>query len=111
MRARISPTRDLVLIIAKEAVEIRREYIRQYCAKLGDWSRNRFDYCQNPETINYFNKREFIKAYYRLRNRLGIKAKWETLLRTLRKMAQENDRIAYASRNGVYKLLDGGAER
>ena len=110
MRARVSPTRDLVLIIAKEAVEIRREYVRRYCAELSDWSRKRFDYCQNPDSVNYFSKQEFIKAYYRVRNRLGIRVKWETLLRTLRKMAHEKDRIAYASGNGVYRLLDGGAE-
>ena len=98
-------TEEVVLEVAKKAVEIHREKVARYCQSLG-WDAKRFDYCRDPTTINYFNKREFVKAYYALRRELGISVKWETLLRKLRKLAEVGDRIEYVDkRKGIYKLL------
>jgi len=107
VRARAVTDLDIVRI-ARRAVELRRAAVERYCAELGEWSRKRFDYCREPERVRYFSKREFARAAREYMRETGLRAKWETLFRKLRRLAELGDTIAYVNkRKGIYKLVEG----
>ena len=97
---------DLAMIVARKAVEIHQDMIRRYCQELPEWSRRRYDYCRDPSSVTIFNKKDFVRAYYALRRENGIRVKWETLFRALRKLAEFGDGVIYVDRRkGIYKLI------
>ena len=86
-----------VVKIAECAVEKHRVFLRDYCAD----SYNKFDWCDDIDNMWYFSKAEYIVCARELEYRVKV----ETLLRKLRKVAEQGRYIRYNGRGGSYKLL------
>lgn len=100
---------DEFLGVIKVAVEIHRErriqYCVSYCMDRGYTIKYCMDYCTKKyrDTL-YFSKADFIKAAAVTDTLYHVKI--ETLLRKLRKWAEQQKYIRYIDRRkGVYKLV------